>query len=286
MTDDAEPNLNDGSLRLVFTDLDGTLLDPETYSWQEAGEALDLCRQYRVPVILASSKTRAEMEMIRDQIALSDPFISENGGGIFLPRIPGEEPPLEAEPDGNLWKIVQGTPYAQLVSALRQIGKELGYTITGFADMDINQIASLTGLDLQMARLAAQREFDEPFVIHAPAHPDLNTLRRGAEKRGLMITEGGRFFHLHGRIDKGRAMELITGLYRQTYPKVISVALGDSPNDFPLLERADIPVLVRSKRDFPDLLERIPGLVITRHEGPKGWNEAVLHILESRSEQE
>lgn len=286
MTDDAGPSLTGAPLLIVFTDLDGTLFDSETYSWQKAGEALDLCRQHRVPVILASSKTRAEMEILRDRMALSDPFISENGGGIFLPLTPGEVPPLEAELDGNLWKVVQGTPYTQLPAALKEIGKEFGYTVTGFADVDIDQIASLTGLDIQMARLAAQREFDEPFVIHSPAHPDLNALRRAAQKRGLMITQGGRFFHLHGRTDKGRAMEQIIAYYRQTHPKVISMALGDSPNDFPMLERADVPVLVRSKRDFPDLLERMPTLVITRHEGPRGWNEAVLNFLESRSEQE
>jgi len=92
MTDDAGSTLTVIPLRLIFTDLDGTLLDAETYSWQEAGEALDLCRRHRVPVILASSKTRAEIEILRDRMMLSDPFISENGGGIFLPRTPGAPP--------------------------------------------------------------------------------------------------------------------------------------------------------------------------------------------------
>lgn len=286
MIDDAGPSLSGGPFRLVFTDLDGTLLDAETYSWEEAGEALTLCRQHGAPVILTSSKTRAEMEILRDRMALSDPFISENGGGIFLPVTPGEGPVPEAECDGNLWKIVQGSLSAQIRPALKEIGEELGYRIIGFSDMKINQIASLTGLDIQMARLAAQREFDEPFVIRSPGHPDIDALRRAAEKRGLMITQGGRFFHLHGKTDKGRAMERIIAYYRRTHPKVLSMALGDSPNDFPMLERADVPVLVRSKRDFPDLLKRMPALVITRQEGPKGWNEAVLNFLESRSEQE
>lgn len=286
MTDDAGPAFTVIPFRLIFTDLDGTLLDAQTYSWQEAGEALGLCRRYRVPVILASSKTRAEMEMLRDRMKLSDPFISENGGGIFLPRTPGEESPPGAEPAGNLWKIVQGTPYTQLIPALKEIAKESGYTITGFADMDIDQIASLTGLDIQMARLAMQREFDEPFLVRSPVHPDVHVLQGAAQKKGLMITQGGRFFHLHGKNDKGRAMKQIMNLYRRTHPKVISMALGDSPIDFPMLERADYPVLIRSDHDFPDLQEQMPGLVITNHQGPQGWSEAVLNFLQSRSEQE
>jgi len=169
---------------------------------------------------------------------------------------------------------------------LKEIAKELDYTIIGFADMDIDQIASLTGLDAQMARLATQREFDEPFVVRSPAHPDINALQGAAQKRGLMVTQGGRFFHLHGKNDKGWAMKQIMDFYRRTYPKVISIALGDSPIDFPMLQRADVPVLVRSRRDFPALPEQMPDLVITSHQGPKGWNEAVLNFLQSRSEQE
>jgi len=70
---------------VIFTDLDGTLLDRKTYSWEEAVQALDSCRRSSVPVILASSKTGAEMEVIRRRLSLSDPYISENGGAVFFP---------------------------------------------------------------------------------------------------------------------------------------------------------------------------------------------------------
>ena len=45
---------------LVFTDLDGTLLD-ESYSWDLAQPAIDLLRSASIPIILNSSKTVAEM---------------------------------------------------------------------------------------------------------------------------------------------------------------------------------------------------------------------------------
>jgi len=286
MIDRAGPNLTGKPLRLVFTDLDGTILDSESYSWEEAAQALDLCRQQRVPVILASSKTRAEMEIIRARMSLADPFIVENGGGIFLPGISGGRPLPEAEQDGSLWKVVLGRPYSHLVHALKEIGKELGYTLAGFSDLDINQIVSLTGLDKGMAQLAAKREFDEPFVVYSPENPDIRALQNAAKKRGLTVTRGGRFFHLHGANDKGRAMAQIVALYRQMHHKVISMALGDSPNDFPMLECADVPVLVGSEHDFPGLSSRIPGIVFTNRPGPGGWNKAVLNFLESRSEKE
>jgi mannosyl-3-phosphoglycerate phosphatase len=282
MRDDSGEGVIGGPLRIVFTDLDGTLLDAETYSWEAAQEALLLCRQQGVPVVLASSKTGAEMEIIHDDMGLTDPFISENGGGIFFPEASFYGSSSKMKRDGNFWKLAQGVPRTRLVAALKEIAEELGCRVTGFMDMDITRVASLTGLDIHMARLAAQREFDEPFIITEPVDSDIAALHRAAKERGLTITQGGRFFHIHGGNDKGKAMEQVISCYRQTHPEVISLALGDSPNDFSMLERADVPVLVRSKRDFPQLSGRIPGLVVTTHQGPTGWNEAVLPFLESK----
>jgi mannosyl-3-phosphoglycerate phosphatase len=271
--------------RLVFSDLDGTLLDPETYSWKEAEKALRLCRRRRVPVILASSKTRAEMEILRNRMSLKGPFIVENGGGIFLPARIFRDPPTGALREKGLWKWAQGPSYQSLIRALREIGKELGYTLRGFSEIGIETICELTGLDREMAARAARREFDEPFLIPAPETPDLGALRAAAARRGLSVTEGGRFFHLQGPADKGMAMDRVISLYRGLHGKIVSVALGDSPNDFPMLERADYPVLIRSGLDFPEFVNRIPRLTVTREKGPRGWNSAVLHILDHAEEQ-
>jgi len=71
---------------LVFTDLDGTLLDSDTYSYKSALPALKLIKNKKIPLIFCSSKTKSEIEMYRKRIGNDDPFISENGGGIFIPK--------------------------------------------------------------------------------------------------------------------------------------------------------------------------------------------------------
>ena len=70
---------------IIVTDLDGTLLHPRTYSFEEALPALKLVRERGVPLVLCSSKTRAELEVCRKRLDNGHPFISENGGGIYLP---------------------------------------------------------------------------------------------------------------------------------------------------------------------------------------------------------
>ncbi|MDY6972875.1 MAG: HAD-IIB family hydrolase [Thermodesulfobacteriota bacterium] len=282
MENNSLPRVPQTPFFVILTDLDGTLLDNETYGWKDAQPALDLCKRLRVPVVLVSSKTRAEMDVFHLELSLSAPFISENGGGIFFPGETFSAPAPGRSLDKGLWKCSIGLTYNRLVRGLQEIRDELGWNIKGFSDMDVEEISRLTGLDRETSHLAAMREFDEPFIIIEQEAPDLSALFRAAAQRGMMVTVGGRFYHLKGKNDKGRSAEKVISWYKKSHGEVVSVALGDSPNDFPMLERVDYPVLIRSQRDFPTLKKTIPRLRVTREMGPKGWNSAVLDILKTR----
>ncbi len=71
---------------IVFGDLDSSLFDAETYSWEVAQEALHALRIRNIPLIPVSSKTRAEIEPLRFRLGLRHPFVTENGGGLFIPK--------------------------------------------------------------------------------------------------------------------------------------------------------------------------------------------------------
>ena len=269
---------------MIFSDLDGTLLDTHTYGWEEALPALNLCARRGVPVILVSSKTRAEMDQLRRRMSIFAPFISENGGGIFFPRESVKTPPSGASMDQGLWKWSLGLSYSLLIKGLQEIREDLGWNLRGFSNMSIEEISRLTGLDRDTSRLAAMREYDEPFIVLGKQVFDENALFEAAAKRGLLITAGGRFYHLQGKNDKGQAMEKVTAWYRQDHGQVLTIALGDSPNDFPMLERADLPFLIRSQNEFPELKDRIPRLMVSSEMGPKGWNSVVLDVLGEEEE--
>jgi mannosyl-3-phosphoglycerate phosphatase len=277
-----DPEENGSPDILIFTDLDGTLLDHVTYEWKEALPALNRCKESHIPVILVSSKTRAEIDLLRRKLSLSAPFISENGGGIFFPDNTFEEPPQGAFFDRGFWIFSLGIPYVQLVKGIAEIREELGWDIKGFSDMSSHEISRLTGLDEETSKLAAQREYDEPFVIPEDRFAEDAVLIEAAARRGLTVTRGGRFYHLHGDNDKGRSMEKVISWYKQVHGEVMTIVLGDSPNDFPMLKLADYPILVRGNRDFLYLKEDIPRLEITRAIGPEGWNSAVLGILDNK----
>ena len=287
---------------VVFTDLDGTLLDHDTYEWAAAEPALERCRETGVPVVLISSKTRAEIEPLREKLRLNDPFVSENGGGVFLPKAVFTKRPAGAsaadmsgfrrrdgagkasDESSDLWEIPLGIPHERLVSALRDIREALGLPLRGFSEMGVMEVCGLTGLNPDAAQLAQLREYDEPFVVVGDTAVELATLSKAAARKGLKVTRGGRFFHLQGHNDKGEAMIRILALYKKRHGVVRTIGLGDSQNDFSMLRQADFPVLVRSKQDKTSLASEIPGLTVTEDIGPAGWNSAVLRILQENEE--
>ncbi len=262
---------------LIFTDLDGTLMDSDTYGWEMASPAIEECKRRYIPIIIVSSKTRAEIIKIREILGLRSPFVSENGGGIYFD--PEEaSPPEEAIKQGGFFHIPVGVPHDVLVQALKEISAETGHSLRGFSDMTPEEVSSRTGLDIESARRALMREYDEPFII-MDDNPDINQITKSAQKRNLSIIKGGRFFHLKGNFNKGDAVLKIINWYSERYHNPLSVALGDGPNDISMLERVDIPVLVKSPFNVKGMASHIKNLIITDKMGPEGWNEAVLKII-------
>ncbi len=64
---------------VVFTDLDGTLLDHNDYSFSAAEPALERLQQLAVPWVLNTSKTRAELMSLKQRLNNPWPLIVEVG---------------------------------------------------------------------------------------------------------------------------------------------------------------------------------------------------------------
>ena len=273
---------------VIFTDLDGTLLDYHTYSLAAALPALELIQAKNIPLIICSSKTRAEIERWKKRIDNPHPFVSENGGGIFIPHayFPTDDlqsvwPPIESV--GGYAVFALGTSYAVLRETLEELRRD-GFEIRGFGDMDAVEVAQITELSLEDAELAKMREFDEPFVFSGEA-TRIESLVVAIAAKGLRCVAGGRLLHVTGDNDKGKAVEVITQLYRKKFGEIITVALGDSPNDFRMLAHADYPILVRNHQGEHDPRLTLPNLIKADGIGPEGWAQAVINFIQEANEQ-
>lgn len=268
---------------LIFTDLDGSLLDHQTYSFNGAIETLQRLRQLSIPLILTSSKTRAEIQRLQEQLGLNEAFISENGGGIFFP-------PGHAMPDADLFEhpggyrgMLFGRPYNDIRKVFENFRDT--YKIRGFGDMSVEEIMQVTGLGREDAILAARRNFTEPFIFLSEPLP--RELQEKVTAYGLTITRGGRFYHLMAAgQDKGRAVVETTHLFQTTCKnKIISVGLGDAQNDYVMLKVVDIPVLIPKPDGSYESME-MPGLRKAPFPGSRGWGIIVADILDEVAKQQ
>jgi len=265
---------------ILFTDLDGTLLDHDTYSYCAAKEALNLVREACLPLIFCSSKTRAEIEVWRERLGNNDPFICENGGAVFFSD--ALNPPSQKHIEKNGYQVIElGIPHADILKRFNTLKNKFGDRIKGFSELDVEELMDWTGLPYGDVMLAKEREYTEPFIFDGN-ETDKKELGETIRDLNLNLTRGGRFHCLMGNNDKGKAVNIIATLYKEDRPGLITVALGDSYNDLPMLKVVDIPILVQkpgglyeNEIDLPNL-HRAPGV------GPIGWNKALLTILSGR----
>ncbi len=261
---------------VVFTDLDGTLLEHETYSWAPARPALERLSRRGVPLILCTSKTRAEVEVYRAALGNRDPFIVENGAAIFMPRryFPFEVPNTVSR-DG--YDVIEfGAPYEDLVATLDLAASRSGVAVRGFHQMSVEEVRERSGLSEEEARRAKQREYDEPFVIlDAGGAPRLLAAIEGLGKRW---TRGSRFYHLTGGNDKAGAVVRLRNLFERALGPVTAVGLGDGLNDAEFLAVVDVAILIPSPQ-LGELQRRVPHGRVAPAAGPRGWNAAVLEVV-------
>src|SRR5262245_27000815 len=273
---------------VVYTDLDGSLLDSETYSYEAATPALTALRDLGIPLVLVSSKTRAEMEPLRQRLDHRDPFIVENGGAVFIPHGLFDFP-VERMRTRSPYQVIElGLPYHMLREVLKQIEDAVETPLQGFGDLSVESIMQVTGLPHADAILAKQREYDEPYLLQGP-QALVEEVCRQIVTRGLRWTKGGRLFHLTGENDKGEAASVLMRCYLRQHrmngqtERIETVGIGDSINDAPLLAMVDYPILVQKPDGSYDPDIHLSRMIYANGVGPVGWNEAVLGLLEQVS---
>lgn len=257
---------------LVFTDLDGTLLDHHTYHWQPAAPWLAALRRHNIPVVICSSKTPAEIRELQPAIGLSGaPFIAENGAVISLPDSPDS---------AEHTQILAAMTTRDIVSMLATLAP--GYRFRGFHTAKTAHICQWTGLAPAQASLAMDR-MASLTLLWQDSPENLQDFTTQVAHLGLRVITGGRFLHVvDARTGKGAAAAQVTQWYaKQEGKSRITLGLGDAPNDVDLLNQTDYAVLVKGRHsslvtlenDHPDRVYR------TTSFAPTGWGEGLDHFI-------
>lgn len=280
---------------IIFTDLDGTLLNGEDYDYKPALGAIEELKKLGIPVIPVTSKTRQEVEFLRQEIGLDGPFIVENGSGIFIPSDESRFLVSEELRKENYYLKLLGCTYQEARAGLAALSQSLGEELKGFGDLSELEIAGLTRLPLKEVKLAKSREFTEPFVT--PGNFTLEEVEKASRRVGFRVLIGDRFSHLLGEgAGKGKAVcwlmanyispantEIAPNLdkYKKfvaSERKVLTIGLGNSPNDLEMLESVDIPIVIPTgKGAHPGLASK--GWRIAPYPGSAGWAKILMQLI-------
>ena len=253
----------------IVTDVDGTLMD-HSYNLSPARKTIKLLDKLNIPVILCTSKTAAEVEIIREDLNLNDPYIVENGGAIYGENINGEK-----------WEIILGDKYELLDQILKNLSKEVEFPLTPLNNLSDKEIFELTGLSGESLVLMKDRHWSMPFIN--PPYEIEKKLSVLCKKYNVSVFKGNRMSHLLSiNSNKGEAIKKLIQ-YSKNY-KVKIIGLGDSPNDLPLLENTDYKIIIpglNGPNQF--LLNQINfnDYIISDKPNGYGWQKEVTKLVKT-----
>jgi len=269
---------------VVFTEPLDVFLPQGHPAERGASEALGELERRLVPLIFASRGTRVEVEFVRRRIGNRHPFITENGGGVFVPegyfrqRIPG------AAAIRNYHCVSLAKPYEQACSALEEAAHEARAEVVGFHQMSTKEIAENTGLPQKIAEMARLREYDEPFFFAGEEEAASRKLELAARTHGWRIARGERFWHFNSGADAAVAVLRVMEMYRadKHRGRMRSVAIGWSRHQLPMLAAAGRTILLpKDDANYDeDLAEKLPAARRAAEGGIAGWNRAVMELIE------
>lgn len=283
---------------VVFSDIDGTLIDIFTRKYGKSKELVKKLKESSIPVILCSSKTWAEQDVIRKDLGLeSEPFIIENGGAVIIPRSyfsGGGAGGGDGSTDDDLkhhygmrvvdgYSVIElGRSSAEIRKVLQYVRRKTGIPFKGVSDLSIEELAKIVGMTPEEAERMSKRQYGE--TILEIDKTEKVKFEQALSKEGLQVIHGGRYFDVTAGNDKGKAVRILIDLYRKKLGNDTKfVGVGDSPNDVPMLKLTDIAILVQkhdgtwaevdnNNSNFSKIL-RVDGI------GPVGWENAFAIII-------
>ena len=282
---------------VVFSDIDGTLIDIFTRKYGKSKELVKKLKESSIPVILCSSKTWAEQDVIRKDLGVeSEPFIIENGGAVIIPRSyfsGGGAGGGGGSTDDDLkhhygmrvvdgYSVIElGRSSAEIRKVLQYVRRKTGIPFKGVSDLSIEELAKIVGMTPEEAERMSKRQYGE--TILEIDKTEKVKFEQALSKEGLQVIHGGRYFDVTAGNDKGKAVRILIDLYRKKLGDgTIFIGIGDSANDAPMLKLTDIAILVQ-KHDGSwaevDNSNNIPHVVKAKGIGPAGWENAFATII-------
>lgn len=242
----------------LFSDVDGTLLDASDRLALTPGRVSTIAA--RVELVLASSRTLAELAVLQRRLGLSAALVAENGAVVSFPaRWRGSRSTRREV-------LTVGDKTATLVPVIHRCAAAVGVRV-------INQKFFLPdrGRSLKRSHSVCLQNWSG------------ETSKRFLDllhENGLDATRSGRWITVTRGANKGTGVRAVLDRARQLgAPFRQTVAIGNAANDVSLLEAARLRLSVKNRTGHHPELRNLPGVHLLSSSGARGWQEVLDLIL-------
>ena len=279
---------------IIFTDIDNTLIQSHVIennmiihkkNYGNIKYIINKLNEKKIPLILCSSKTKAEQIKIRKDCSISDPFIVENGGAIYIPEDYFNSKIFDSiiNTDIKIKKIQNfhvleiGQSFSNISKTLNKIRKENNMDFKVFHDYSEIELVKKIGMSREDVKLMLNREYGETILEIDENHE--NKMIKSCKDYNLNMIKGSLYYTVSAMHDKGKAVSILKKIFQLNSKENIEfVAIGDAMNDLTMLKNVDHPFLVRnSHNQYANI--RLTNLKKAEGVGPFGWEEIVLKFL-------
>ncbi len=222
---------------MLFTALENCLLDPRTDSCSAAEDVIAELERRHIPWVIFSGRTRAQLDPLRRKLGHRHPFVTENGGGLFLPQDYFNIAVEGSRRAGGYQMVAMGAPYVDTCAALDEIAGEAGIEVASLAQMKLQETAQNLGIPIDEAHRARQRDFEELFFIAGASEKETAAFVELARERGFNAQAGEPLWRFSSVPDAGRAARQLVKLYRAAAPRerFQIVGIGSADSDLGML---------------------------------------------------
>ena len=270
--------MSDPKRIIVFTDLDGTLLNRINFQWTDAEPAILRLKDLGVPIVFCSSKTLAEQVPLQKEMQITDPMIVENGSAVVFP--PAIHCPVGLPhfgPAGYKAKLF-GRDVNTIRDTLTSIREDLHLPFKCYHEMSDSELSELTGLHGDSISLARRRDFSETINMQCNDTQQAR-FENALQSFGLTTRSGGHLQTITAAVcNKGRAVQYLLDELYGLDSTPVSIGIGDSPNDADFLKVVDHAFQVQTPDNTWHNLQ-VYGLKRISAIGPVGWSASIEWVL-------
>ena len=256
---------------LIFSDLDGTLLNRDTFSFDEIKNYILYLISNDISLIPNSSKTKEEINEFNKKLGEDLPYVVENGAAIFDLHLINSNFPEE---------IVLSREIEEILTIFNEkIPKNLVSKLKFLHNLDLSDQMKILGLSKEKIRNALKRKYSIPLLFNGNIS-EKREIKNLVKSAGLTLQEGGRVINLCDNVSKSMAMKKVVKLFNKiSNDKLTTIAVGDNFNDLEMLKNSDIPCLVFNDKFTLETIN-INNCLVSKKSAPEGWEEIVKLALD------